>query len=73
MESLLKEYMSRNDVALPNLEIQVGQLAKEIKNRPTGTLSSTTESTQWNGKEQCKAATVGVGALNLVGHIVCNL
>ncbi|KAL5550632.1 hypothetical protein UlMin_000808 [Ulmus minor] len=50
MESLLKEYMARNDAviqsqaaSLRNLENQVGQLANELKNRPPGTLPSNTE------------------------------
>ncbi|KAL5580017.1 hypothetical protein UlMin_012459 [Ulmus minor] len=58
MESLLKEYMARNDAviqsqaaSLRNLENQVGQLANELKNRPPGTLPSNTESPKRDGKE----------------------
>ncbi|KAL5564932.1 hypothetical protein UlMin_028096 [Ulmus minor] len=58
MESLLKEYMARNDAviqsqaaSLRNLENQVGQLANELKNRPPGTLPSNTESPKKDGKE----------------------
>ncbi|KAL5568453.1 hypothetical protein UlMin_025028 [Ulmus minor] len=58
MESLLKEYMARNDAviqsqaaSLRNLENQVGQLANELKNRPLGTLPSNTESPKRDGKE----------------------
>ncbi|KAL5541254.1 hypothetical protein UlMin_042476 [Ulmus minor] len=65
MESLLKEYMARNDaviqsqaVSLRNLENQVGQLANELKNRPPGTLPSNTESPKRDGKEHCKAITL---------------
>ncbi|KAL5580892.1 hypothetical protein UlMin_013334 [Ulmus minor] len=58
MESLLKEYMARNDAviqsqtaSLRNLENQVGQLANELKNRPPGTLPSNTKSPKRDGKE----------------------
>ncbi|KAL5574411.1 hypothetical protein UlMin_024008 [Ulmus minor] len=68
MESLLKEYMARNDAviqsqaaSLRNLENQVGQLANELKNRPPGTLPSNTESPQRDGKEHCKAITLRGG------------
>ena len=62
MESLLKEYIARNDAviqsqaaSLRNLENQVGQLANELKNRPPRTLPSNTESPKRDGKEHCKA------------------
>ncbi|KAL5568112.1 hypothetical protein UlMin_024687 [Ulmus minor] len=68
MESLLKEYMARNDTviqsqaaSLRNLENQVGQLANELKNRPPGTLPSNTESPKRDGKEHCKAITLRGG------------
>ncbi|KAL5573835.1 hypothetical protein UlMin_023432 [Ulmus minor] len=68
MESLLKEYMARNDAviqsqaaSLRNLENQVGQLANELKNRPPGTLPSKTESPKRDGKEHCKAITLRGG------------
>ncbi|KAL5542420.1 hypothetical protein UlMin_010130, partial [Ulmus minor] len=68
MESLLKEYMARNDAviqsqaaSLRNLENQVGQLANELKNRPPGTLPSNTESPKRDGKEHCKAITLRGG------------
>ncbi|KAL5583639.1 hypothetical protein UlMin_016081 [Ulmus minor] len=68
MESLLNEYMARNDAviqsqaaSLRNLENQVGQLANELKNRPPGTLPSNTESPKRDGKEHCKAITLRGG------------
>ncbi|KAL5568444.1 hypothetical protein UlMin_025019 [Ulmus minor] len=68
MESLLKEYMARNDAviqsqaaSLRNLENQVGQLANELKNRPPGTLPSNTESPKRDGKEHCKDITLRGG------------
>ncbi|KAL5538669.1 hypothetical protein UlMin_044627 [Ulmus minor] len=68
MESLLKEYMARNDAviqsqaaSLRNLENQVGQLANELKNRPPGTLPSNTENPKRDGKEHCKAITLRGG------------
>ncbi|KAL5540392.1 hypothetical protein UlMin_045237 [Ulmus minor] len=68
MESLLKEYMARNDAviqsqaaSLRNLENQVGQLANELKNRPPGTLPSNTECPKKDGKEHCKAITLRGG------------
>ncbi|KAL5545312.1 hypothetical protein UlMin_009096 [Ulmus minor] len=68
MESLLKEYMARNDAviqsqaaSLRNLENQVGQLANELKNRPPGTLPSNIESPKRDGKEHCKAITLRGG------------
>ncbi|KAL5541723.1 hypothetical protein UlMin_009433 [Ulmus minor] len=68
MESLLKEYMARNDAviqsqaaSLRNLENQVGQLANELKKRPLGTLPSNTEIPKRDGKEHCKAITLRGG------------
>ncbi|XP_062104242.1 uncharacterized protein LOC133815414 [Humulus lupulus] len=60
--------MAKNDVviqsqatSLRNLEIQVGQLANELKNIPQGTLPSDTENTRRDGKEHCKAVTLRSG------------
>ncbi|KAL5540535.1 hypothetical protein UlMin_043238 [Ulmus minor] len=68
MESLLKEYMARNDAviqsqaaSLRNLENQVRQLANELKNRPPGTLPSNAERPKRDGKEHCKAITLRGG------------
>lgn len=58
MKALLKEYMTRNDTALRNFEVQVGQLAKKIKIRLVGTLPSSTKSPQRSGKEWCQAVTL---------------
>ncbi|XP_062114466.1 uncharacterized protein LOC133825555 [Humulus lupulus] len=68
LESLMKEYMVKNDAviqsqaaSLRNLEIQFGQLANELKNRPQGTLPSDTENPRKDGKEHCKAVTLRSG------------
>ncbi|KAL5570270.1 hypothetical protein UlMin_026845 [Ulmus minor] len=68
MESLLKEYMARNDAviqsqaaSLRNLENQVGQLANELKNQPPGTLPSNTKIPKIDGKDHCKAITLRGG------------
>ncbi|XP_022951570.1 uncharacterized protein LOC111454344 [Cucurbita moschata] len=62
IESLIKEYMAKNDVviqsqqaSLQNLEVQVGQLATELRNRPLGKLPADTETPKREGKEQCQA------------------
>ncbi|KAM6554337.1 hypothetical protein CsatB_015099 [Cannabis sativa] len=44
--------------SLRNLEIQLGQLANDLKNRPQGTLPSDTENPISDGKEHCKAVTL---------------
>ncbi|XP_062100024.1 uncharacterized protein LOC133805897 [Humulus lupulus] len=68
LESLMKEYMAKNNAviqsqatSLRNLEIQMGQLANELRNRPQGTLPSDTENPRRDGKEQCKAITLRNG------------
>ncbi|XP_038889363.1 uncharacterized protein LOC120079279 [Benincasa hispida] len=60
LESLLKQYIEKNDVVMQsqvssirNLEIQVGQLATELRNRTPGTLPSNSEAPGSHGKEQC--------------------
>ncbi|XP_062100922.1 uncharacterized protein LOC133806851 [Humulus lupulus] len=60
--------MAKNDVviqsqaaSLRNLEIQMGQLANELRNRPQGTLPSDTKTPRRDGKEQCKAITLRSG------------
>jgi len=62
LESLIKEYMAKNDVviqsqqaSLRNLEVQVGQLANELRNRPLGKLPTDTETPKRESKEQCQA------------------
>ncbi|XP_062114007.1 uncharacterized protein LOC133825020 [Humulus lupulus] len=68
LESLMKEYMAKNDVviqsqaaSLRNLEIQMGQLANELRNIPQGTLPSDTKNSRRDGKEHCKAVTLRTG------------
>ena len=68
LESLLKEYMARNDAviqsqaaSLRNLENKVGQLANKLKNQPPGTFPSNTEIPKIDGKEHCKAITLRGG------------
>ncbi|XP_038874882.1 uncharacterized protein LOC120067385 [Benincasa hispida] len=69
LEKLLKEYIAQNDVLLKsqassirNLEIQVGQIASELKNRQPGVLPSNTKTPRNNnGKEQCHAVTLRSG------------
>ncbi|XP_062113086.1 uncharacterized protein LOC133824234 [Humulus lupulus] len=65
LESLMKEYMAKNDAviqsqaaSLRNLEIQMGQLVNELRNIPQDTLPSDTENPRRDGKEQCKAITL---------------
>ncbi|KAM6577511.1 hypothetical protein CsatB_029348 [Cannabis sativa] len=57
--------MAKNDaiiqsqaVSLRNLEIQLGKLANDLKNRPQGTLPSDTENPRRDGKEHWKAVTL---------------
>ncbi|MDD0148370.1 hypothetical protein PSY31_21860, partial [Shigella flexneri] len=47
-----KAHMQTQSVAMRNLEIQVGQLAKQVSERPQGSLPGDTET---NPREQCKA------------------
>ncbi|XP_062089538.1 uncharacterized protein LOC133796074 [Humulus lupulus] len=54
--------MAKNDAviqsqaaSLRNLEMQLGQLANEMKTRPQGSLPSDTENPRRDGKEHCKA------------------
>ncbi|XP_062118641.1 uncharacterized protein LOC133832293 [Humulus lupulus] len=68
LESLMKEYMAKNDVviqsqaaSLRNLEIQLGELANDLRNRPQGTFPSDTENARKDGKENCKAVTLRSG------------
>ncbi|XP_062118985.1 uncharacterized protein LOC133832689 [Humulus lupulus] len=68
LESLMKEYMAKNDAviqsqaaSLRNLEIQMGQLANDLRNRPQGTLPSDTKNARRDGKEQCKVVTLRNG------------
>ncbi|XP_062103125.1 uncharacterized protein LOC133814145 [Humulus lupulus] len=53
--------MAKNDAviqsqaaSLRNLEMQLGQLANDLKNRPQGSLPSDTENPRRDGKEHCK-------------------
>ncbi|XP_062086166.1 uncharacterized protein LOC133792274 [Humulus lupulus] len=62
LENLMREYMAKNDVviqsqsaSLRNLEMQLGQLANEMKTRLQGSLPSDTENPRRDGKEHCKA------------------
>ncbi|XP_062103177.1 uncharacterized protein LOC133814200 [Humulus lupulus] len=68
LENLMKEYMAKNDVviqsqagSLRNLEIQMGQLANELTNRPQGTLPSDTKNPRRVCNEHCKAITLRNG------------
>ena len=54
--------MAKNDAviqsqaaSLRNLEMQLGQLANDMKTRPQGALPSDTENPRRDGKEHCKA------------------
>ncbi|XP_062114442.1 uncharacterized protein LOC133825529 [Humulus lupulus] len=60
--------MAKNDAmiqsqvaSLRNLEIQLGQLANELRNRPQGTLPSDTKNPRKDRKEHCKAITLRSG------------
>ncbi|XP_062114164.1 uncharacterized protein LOC133825202 [Humulus lupulus] len=60
--------MAKNDAmiqsqaaSLRNLEIQLGQLANELRNRQQGTLPSDTENPRKDCKEHCKAVTLRSG------------
>ncbi|XP_038891676.1 uncharacterized protein LOC120081070 [Benincasa hispida] len=69
LENLLKEYIAQNDALLKsqassirNLEIQVAQIASELKNRQPGVLPSNTETPgNNNGKEKCHMVTLQNG------------
>ncbi|XP_062102203.1 uncharacterized protein LOC133825656 [Humulus lupulus] len=68
LENLMRDYMAKNDVviqsqaaSLRNLEIQLGHLANDLKNRPQGSLPSDTENPRRDGKEQCKAINLRSG------------
>ncbi|XP_060969676.1 uncharacterized protein LOC133036918 [Cannabis sativa] len=70
LESLMRDYMSKNDAviqsqaaSLQNLEVQLGQLANDLKNRPQGTLPSDTENSRRDCKEHCKAVTLRSGKI----------
>ncbi|KAM6564131.1 hypothetical protein CsatB_024129 [Cannabis sativa] len=70
LESLMRDYMAKNDAviqsqaaSLRNLEVQLGQLANDLKNRPQGTLPSDTENPRRDGKEHCKAITLRSGKI----------
>ncbi|MDV3146740.1 MAG: hypothetical protein Q8754_02830, partial [Sweet potato little leaf phytoplasma] len=68
LEAMMKEFMARIDAAIQSnqasmraLELQVSQLANELKARPQGKLSSDTEHPRREGKEQVKAVTLRNG------------
>ncbi|XP_062088469.1 uncharacterized protein LOC133795032 [Humulus lupulus] len=68
LESLMRDYMAKNDAviqsqaaSLRNLEIQLGHLANDLKNRPQGSLPSDKENPRRDGKEQCKAINLWSG------------
>ncbi|XP_060968275.1 uncharacterized protein LOC133035863 [Cannabis sativa] len=70
LESLMRDYMAKNDAviqsqaaSLRNLEVQLGQLANDLKNRSQGTLPSDTENPRRDGKEHCKAVTLRSGKI----------
>ncbi|KAM6551726.1 hypothetical protein CsatB_001534 [Cannabis sativa] len=70
LESLMRDYMAKNDAviqsqaaSLRNLEVQLGQLANDLKNRPQGTLPSDTENPRRDGKKHCKAVTLRSGKI----------
>lgn len=44
--------------SLRNMEVQIGQLAIEMKSKPRGVLLSDTEQPKGDGKENCKALTL---------------
>ena len=71
MESLLRELIYKNDVmlqsqatAIRNLEVQLGQIADELKNEMQGALLSTNEVARGNMKEQCQDLTLIRGKTN---------
>ncbi|XP_038902511.1 uncharacterized protein LOC120089170 [Benincasa hispida] len=61
LEALLKQYIEKNDAVMQsqassirNLEVQMGQLAAELRNRALGMMPSNSEAPGSNGKEQCQ-------------------
>lgn len=73
MEALLKEYMQKNDALLEtnassirNLELQMGQIVGELKNRQKGYFPNNTEALENMGnlgKKQCQAMMLHSGKL----------
>ncbi|KAJ9556723.1 hypothetical protein OSB04_011337 [Centaurea solstitialis] len=61
LESMMKGFMTQTQASIKNLETQIGQMALEIKNKPTGSLPCDTEIPQRAGKEHVKAATLRNG------------
>ncbi|MCQ7416373.1 retropepsin-like domain-containing protein, partial [Salmonella enterica] len=68
LESLFKEYMAKTDATiqtqqatLRNLEVQMGQIASELKARPHGKLPSDTENSKRERKEQVQAVELRSG------------
>ncbi|XP_060969758.1 uncharacterized protein LOC133036986 [Cannabis sativa] len=62
--------MAKNDAviqsqvaSLRNLEVQLGQLANDLRNKPQGTLPSDTENPRRDGEEHCKAVTLKSGKI----------
>ncbi|XP_022159060.1 uncharacterized protein LOC111025500 [Momordica charantia] len=73
-ETMLK-YMENNDttvqsqaVSLRNLEMQVGQLATDLKSKPKGVLPSDIKVPKRDGKEQCNALTLRSGKTLPTAH-----
>ncbi|KAK8605144.1 hypothetical protein V6N13_082598 [Hibiscus sabdariffa] len=67
-QETLAEYREKNDASMQNLaasvqnlEIQMGQIASALNNRPQGTLASDTEDLRQTPNEQCKAMTLRSG------------
>lgn len=65
---MFKAYMSKNDAtvqsqatSLCNLQIHMGQLATDLKNRPYEALPSDIELPKRDGKDQCKVLTLRNG------------
>ncbi|KAJ9557142.1 hypothetical protein OSB04_011756 [Centaurea solstitialis] len=61
LEAMMKGFITQTQASVKNLETQVGQMALEIRNRPTGSLPSDTETTQRIGKEHVKVVTLRNG------------
>ncbi|XP_038899815.1 uncharacterized protein LOC120087043 [Benincasa hispida] len=68
LETLLKHYIEKNEAnkqsqssSLRNLEVQIEQLAIELKKKTPGTLPSSLGTSGPNGKEQCQAVTLRSG------------
>ncbi|KAI3678307.1 hypothetical protein L6452_37594 [Arctium lappa] len=58
---MMKAFMTQIHASIKNLETQVGQMALEIRKRPSGSLPSDTETPQRSGKEHVKAVTLRSG------------